>query len=83
MAHSDGTTESSRSAAVNPQLIQPTLQIDAGMSFANFRQAAAMQSHAKRSYRFRLEAVGMASGKLLQFPMPIRISSHERLTTRS
>jgi hypothetical protein len=45
MAHSDGTTESSPSAAVNPQLIQPTLQVDAGMSFVNFRQAAAMQSH--------------------------------------
>jgi hypothetical protein len=39
------------------------------MSFANFRQAAAIQSHAKCSDRFRLETVSMDSGKLLQFPM--------------
>jgi hypothetical protein len=39
------------------------------MSFANFRQAAAIQSQARRNDRFRLEAVSMASGKLLQFPM--------------
>jgi hypothetical protein len=68
MAHSDGTTESSRSAAVNPQLIQPTLQVDAGMSFANFKRRQCSRI-AKRSDCFRLEAVSMASGKLLQFPM--------------